>query len=54
MKNCLIFLGLIGSLILGFSTKAEARHTKYGAGVVLDDAGTEPQGTFELTIPKVV
>jgi len=54
MRNCLIFLGLVGSLILGFSAKGEARHTKYGAGVVLDDAGTEPKGTFELTVPKVV
>ncbi len=54
MKKGLILLGLIGSLIFSFSTPGEARHTKYGAGVVLDDAGTEPKGTFELTIPKVV
>lgn len=54
MRNCLIFLGLMGLLILGFSISAEARHTKYGAGVVLDDAGTEPKGTFEFTIPKMV
>lgn len=54
MKKRLALLGLIGLLILGFSTKGEARHTKYGAGVILDDAGTEPKGTFELTIPKIV
>ncbi len=54
MKKCLTLIFIASLAILGFSISAEARHTKYGAGVVLDDAGTEPKGIFEFTIPKVV
>lgn len=48
MKKAALILSLVGVLIAGNTTLIDAYPTRYGSPCILDDAGTEEKGCFEL------